>query len=105
MHAAARYILFGFGINVAYKPCHCAIVLTTNLKVTILSAVVSASAYLKSISCWALATSWWEASISKAHFLQHYAHVRRARRAKVGRRNVKISRPIVRMQSGLVVFV
>ena len=55
----------GLGMNVACMPFFCASVLTASLKVMMLSAAVSASAYLKSISCWPAATSWWLASISK----------------------------------------
>ena len=42
----------GLGMNVAYRPCCWAIALSVNLKVIALSAVWSASAYSKSISCW-----------------------------------------------------
>ena len=52
----------GLGMNVAYRPCCWAIALSVNLKVIALSAVWSASAYSKSISCWPAATSWWAAS-------------------------------------------
>ena len=55
----------GLGIKVAWRPFFWARVLTASLKVIMLSAVRRASAYLKSISCWPWATSWWLASISK----------------------------------------
>ena len=48
----------GFGMNVAYRPFDAATALSVVLKVTALSAVRSASAYSKSISCWPVATSW-----------------------------------------------
>ena len=48
----------GLGMNVAYRPFGAAIALSVVLKVTALSAVRSASAYWKSISCWPVATSW-----------------------------------------------
>ena len=54
----------GFGIKLANKPCRLAIVFTASLNVIILSAASSASLYLKSISCWAGADSWYDASIS-----------------------------------------
>jgi hypothetical protein len=52
----------GLGMNVAYRPCCWAMALRVVLKVTALSAVWSASAYSKSISCWPAATSWCAAS-------------------------------------------
>ena len=55
----------GLGMKVACRPNSAAMERTTHLKVTVLSAAVSASAYLKLISCWPSATSWWLASISK----------------------------------------
>ena len=54
----------GLGMNVACSPCREATALRVVLKVTALSAVRSASAYLKSISCWPTATSWWAVSTS-----------------------------------------
>ena len=48
----------GFAINVAYRPCLRAIVLTTNLKIWILSQAFKTSVYLKSISCCPTPTSW-----------------------------------------------
>ena len=48
----------GLGMKVAYSPCRAATALRVVLKVTALSAVRSASAYSKSISCWPVATSW-----------------------------------------------
>ena len=47
----------GLGINDAIAPFCSAMAVTAYLKVIMLSAVVSASAYLKSISCCPLATS------------------------------------------------
>ena len=47
----------GLGMNVAYRPCCWAIAFRVVLKVTALSAVWSASAYSKSISCCPAATS------------------------------------------------
>ncbi len=55
----------GFGMNVACRPWSSATFLTMNRKVETRSAVVIASAYLKSISCWPGATSWCAASTSK----------------------------------------
>ena len=49
----------GFGMNVAYTPSAIATSFTTCRNVMTLSAVVSASAYRRSISCWPGATSWW----------------------------------------------
>src|SRR6185503_4259952 len=49
----------GFGMNVAYTPSAIATSFTTCRNVMMLSAVVSASAYRRSISCWPGATSWW----------------------------------------------
>ncbi len=60
----------GFGMKVACRPWSRATFLTTKRKVETLSAVVTASAYLKSISCWPGATSWWAASTSKPICLQ-----------------------------------
>ena len=54
----------GLGMNEARKPKRLATFRTTNLNVVRLSAVVSTSAYLKSISCWPMATSWCAASTS-----------------------------------------
>ena len=47
----------GLGMNVANRSCALATALTTYLNVIELSAVRSASSYLKSISCWPSATS------------------------------------------------
>ncbi len=55
----------GLGMKVAWRPFFWARVFTASLKVMILSAASRASAYLKSISCWPWAHSWWLASISK----------------------------------------
>ncbi len=52
----------GLGMKVAYRPCCCAIAFSANLNVIALSAVLRASAYSKSISCWPWATSWCAAS-------------------------------------------
>ena len=49
----------GLGMNVACTPWESATSLTTCRNVMMLSAVVSASAYRRSISCWPGATSWW----------------------------------------------
>jgi hypothetical protein len=57
-----RLASLGFGMNVAWSPCCWAIAFSANLNVIALSAVLSASAYSKSISCWPAATSWWAAS-------------------------------------------
>ena len=46
-------------MNVAYTPSAIATSFTTCRNVMTLSAVVSASAYRRSISCWPGATSWW----------------------------------------------
>ncbi len=52
----------GLAMNVACIPWRAAITFTTIRNVTRLSAVASASAWRKSISCWPIATSWWAAS-------------------------------------------
>lgn len=49
----------GFGMNEANTPCSSATSFITSRKVMMLSAVVSASAYRRSISCWPGAPSWW----------------------------------------------
>jgi hypothetical protein len=48
----------GFGMNVAWTPCDSDTSFTTCRNVMMLSAVVSASAYRRSISCCPGATSW-----------------------------------------------
>jgi hypothetical protein len=58
--------------------------LTTKRKVAMLSAVVTASPYLKSISCWPGATSWWAASISKPIASSALMSRRRPRRGREG---------------------
>ncbi len=55
----------GFGMKVAWRPWSMATFLTMSLKVVTLSAVATASPYLKSISCCPGATSWCAASTSK----------------------------------------
>ena len=57
--------LTGLGMKVAWRPFFWARVFTASLKVMMLSAAWRASVYLRSISCWPAATSWWLASISK----------------------------------------
>jgi len=52
-------------MNVACRSCWLATARTTARNVAMLSAAVSASSYLKLISCCPSATSWWDASISK----------------------------------------
>ena len=54
--------LNGLGMNEALMPCDSATSLTTTRNVIRLSAVDSASAYRRSISCWPGAPSWWENS-------------------------------------------
>ena len=49
----------GFGMKDAYTFCSSATSFTTSRKVMMLSAVVSASAYRRSISCCPGAASWW----------------------------------------------
>ena len=68
----------GLGRKVAWRPWFRAIRFTTHLKVAMLSAVVRASAYLKSISCCPGATSWWAASISKPMATRAFTMSRRA---------------------------
>ena len=55
----------GLGMKVACRPFFWARVFTASFRVMILSAPSKASTYLKSISCWPIAHSWWLASISK----------------------------------------
>lgn len=52
----------GLGMKVACTPCSRATCFMTSRKVMTLSAVDSASAYRRSISCWPGAPSWWENS-------------------------------------------
>ena len=54
----------GLGMKVACRPFFWARVFTASFRVMILSAPSKASTYLKSISCWPMAHSWWLASIS-----------------------------------------
>ena len=49
----------GFGMNDAYTPWLSATSFITRRNVMMLSAVESASAYRRSISCWPGAPSWW----------------------------------------------
>lgn len=49
----------GLGMKVACTPCSSATCFMTRRKVMMLSAVESASAYRRSISCWPGAPSWW----------------------------------------------
>lgn len=49
----------GLGMNEAHTPCSSATSFMTSRNVMMLSAVVSASAYRRSISCWPGAPSWW----------------------------------------------
>ncbi len=46
-------------MNVAHTPCSIATSFITRRNAMMLSAVVSASAYRRSISCWPGAPSWW----------------------------------------------
>ena len=48
----------GFGMNVACSPCAAATSRTTKRNVITLSAIVSASVWRRSISCWPGASSW-----------------------------------------------
>ncbi len=48
----------GLGMNDAYTPRSCATSFTTSRKVITLSAIVSASVYRRSISCWLGPSSW-----------------------------------------------
>ena len=52
----------GLGMKEADTPCSIAVSCMTWRKVITLSAMDSASAYLRSISCWPGAPSWWEYS-------------------------------------------
>ncbi len=52
----------GFGMKVAWRPCSSATCFMTRRNVMMLSAVDSASAYRRSISCCPGAPSWWENS-------------------------------------------
>ena len=49
----------GFGMNVAYTPTSSAIFFTTWRNEMTLSAIVNASVYRRSISCWLGPSSWW----------------------------------------------
>ncbi len=53
------WVVNGFGMKLAQIPCDSATSRTTVRKVITLSAVVSASAYRRSISCWPGPPSWW----------------------------------------------
>ncbi len=53
------WVVNGWGMNVAQMPWLSATSRITVRKVMMLSAVLSASAYLRSISCWPGPPSWW----------------------------------------------
>ena len=53
------WVVYGFGMNVAQMPWLSATSRITVRKVITLSAVDSASAYRRSISCWPGPPSWW----------------------------------------------
>ena len=52
----------GLGMNVAWTPCWAATSFTTSRNVMTLSAIVSASVWRRSISCWLGESSWKEYS-------------------------------------------
>ena len=69
--------------------------LTTKRKVTMLSAVVIASVYLKSISCWPGATSWCAASTSNPIDSSTSTMSRRASSPRSTGREVEVAAHVV----------
>ena len=87
----------GLGMNVAYRPCCCAMAFSVNLKVIALSAVWSASAYSKSISCWPAATSWMGRLDADPERLERIDHVVPDRGREV-RAEVEVAGLVVRQR-------
>ena len=95
----------GLAMNVACMPCWAAITLTTMRNVIRLSAVVSASAWRKSISCWPIATSWCAASRWKPIFCSVSSMSRRQSSPRSTGRDVEVGGGVVRIDGRVAVGV
>ena len=92
-------------MNVACRPWSIATFLTMKRNVETRSAVVIASAYLKSISCWPAATSWCAASTSNPICSRARTMSRRASSPRSTGRQVEVRALVVRVDDRVAVRV